>query len=257
MGKPIKFVAAGDSHGDLADWGHSKGGAVDALFEYIKDFKPDVRIALGDHYDFRSLRVGAGNKEQAESLQIDIESGNRFIQKFKPHIWLWGNHEHRLENTIAMASKETDRLGAEAIKTQIISNARKAGCRTILPYDAHRGVYRLGPMAFIHGYAHGSNAVRQQGNHYASYGGGVVMGHIHRLEQVNLQKHGGGAAYSAGWLGVKESMSYASGRLASSMWGSGFAAGWVDGNDWKCWLIHKVGDSDRWVWQTELKVWNP
>jgi hypothetical protein len=255
MGKPIKFVAAGDSHGDLADWGNGNG-AVDALLEYIKDFKPHVRIALGDQYDFRSLRVGAGNKEQAESLQSDIESGNLFVQKFKPDVWLWGNHEHRLENTIAMASKETDRLGAEAIKTQILSNARKAGCRTILPYDAHRGVYRLGPMAFIHGYAHGSNAVRQQGNHYASYGGGVVMGHIHRLEQVNLQKHGGGAAYSAGCLCIKESMSYASHRLATSMWGSGFAAGWVDGNDWKCWLIHKVGDSDRWVWQTELKVWN-
>jgi hypothetical protein len=254
MGKPIKWIAAGDSHGDLADWGNG-GGAVDALFEYIKDFKPDVRIALGDHFDFRSLRMGAGQSEQAESLQSDIDSGCQFLTRYKPDVWLWGNHEHRLDNTISMASKETDRVGAEAIKAKIMGVARKAGCKTILPYHAEHGVYRLGPMAFIHGYAHGSNAVMQQGSHYASNGGGVVMGHIHRLEQVNLQKHGGGAAYSAGCLCVKDSMSYASHRLATSRWGSGWAAGWVDGDDWKCWLIHKVGKSNKWVWQTELKVW--
>ena len=250
MSKPIKFVAAGDSHGDLAD-----PEALQALWEYCKDYKPDVRIALGDQFDFRSLRIGAGQAEQAESLQADIDAGCAFLNKFRPHVWLWGNHEHRLDNTIAHANKETDRLGAEAIKSKIISTARKAGCKTILPYHAEHGVYRLGPVAFVHGYSHGANAVTVQGAHYADAGGGLICGHIHRIEQVNIQKHGGGAAYSAGCLCLKDAMAYASHRLATSRWGSGFVAGWVDGDNWKAWIIHKVGD--KWVWQTELKVYKP
>jgi hypothetical protein len=50
-------------------------------------------------------------------------------------------------------------------------------------------------------------------------------------------------------------MAYASHRLATSRWGSGFAAGWVDGKDWKVWLVHRVGS--RWVWTTDLKVYTP
>ena len=50
-------------------------------------------------------------------------------------------------------------------------------------------------------------------------------------------------------------MAYASHRLATSRWGSGFAAGWVDGQDWKVWLVHRVGS--KWVWTTDLKVYTP
>jgi hypothetical protein len=50
-------------------------------------------------------------------------------------------------------------------------------------------------------------------------------------------------------------MGYASHRLATARWGSGFVAGWVDGNDYKAWLVHKVGK--RWVWQTGLRHFTP
>ena len=32
-----------------------------------------------------------------------------------------------------------------------------------------------------------------------------------------------------------------------------FAYGYVDGNDWKVWLAHKVGKN--WVWQSDLHIW--
>ena len=52
--KPIKFVFASDSHGDMAC-----EESLQAFYAYCKDFKPDLRIAGGDHYDLRSPRQGA------------------------------------------------------------------------------------------------------------------------------------------------------------------------------------------------------
>jgi len=124
-----------------------------------------------------------------------------------------------------------------------------------LPYHAEKGVFRLGNVAFIHGYAHGLNATAEQGKHYADRGGALIHGHTHTLAQVNLTKAEGGAAFSAGCLCQKDAMAYASHRLATSRWGSGFAAGWVDGQDWKVWLVHRVGK--KWVWTTDLKVYTP
>ena len=64
MSNPIRFVAFGDNHGDMAD-----DEATDALCEFIKDYKPTVRVHLGDCFDFRSLRRGVGNDaEGAESV---------------------------------------------------------------------------------------------------------------------------------------------------------------------------------------------
>lgn len=249
--EPIRFVACGDNHGDMAD-----PEALDALREFCKDYKPTVRVHLGDCFDMRSLRRGVGHdQEAAESLNADIEAGKAFLSAFKPTVYLWGNHEARLDTQIGSSGSALVRDYCSDLKTHINAHAAKSGAKVILPYHAEQGVYRLGPVAFIHGYAHGTNATPVQGLHYAERGGAVIHGHTHNLSQVNLTKNGGGAAFSAGCLCQKEAMAYASMRLATSRWGSGFAAGWVDGADWKVWLVHKVGK--RWIWQTDLKLYTP
>jgi hypothetical protein len=48
--KLIKIVAVGDNHGDMVD-----AESFNAVKEFIKDYKPDVRVHLGDCFDFRSL----------------------------------------------------------------------------------------------------------------------------------------------------------------------------------------------------------
>jgi hypothetical protein len=249
--KPIRFVAAGDNHGDMAD-----PEALGALFAFCKDYKPDVRIALGDCFDFRSLRRGVGNDaESAESLKSDIDAGLDFLNKYRPDVYLFGNHEARLDALISTSGSAIVRDYCHDVKDEIIRGARKAGAKTIIPYHAEKGVYRLGPVAFIHGYAYGNNATTEQGRHYADRGGALIHGHTHNLAQINLTKHEGGVAFSAGCLCRKEEMDYASHRLATSRWGSGFAAGWIDGDDWKVFLVHKVGG--RWIWQSDLTIWTP
>jgi len=251
MSKLTKFIYASDSHGDMVDY-----SAFSALLEFTKDFKPDHRIAGGDHYDLRSLRKGLGSdKEGAESLQLDLDAGKQFFERWRPTTYLWGNHEHRLD-TMQNHGSAIVRDYCQGVKDGINAHARKCGAKTILPYHAEKGVFRIGPVAFIHGYAHGENATVKQGLHYAEHGGALVHGHTHTLASIALTKHGGGNAFSAGCLCLKDEMAYATHRLAHSRWGSGFVAGFVtSGGDWKAWLVHKMGD--QWIWQTELKTFKP
>jgi hypothetical protein len=185
----------------------------------------------------------------------DIQGGEDFLERTKPTVYLMGNHEHRATAMQHTSGSALVRDYCADLEARIKTAAKSCGVKTILPYHAEKGVYRLGPVAFIHGYAHGLNATAEQGKHYADRGGALIHGHTHTLAQVNLTKAEGGAAFSAGCLCQKDAMAYASHRLATSRWGSGFAAGWVDGKDWKVWLVHRVGS--RWVWTTDLKVFTP
>ena len=75
------------------------------------------------------------------------------------------------------------------------------------------------------------------------------------LASIALTQHGSGNAFAAGCLCLKDQMAYATHRLAHSRWGSGFVAGWVDGDNYKAWLVHKVGR--QWVWNTGLRFYTP
>jgi hypothetical protein len=155
MSNPIRFVAVGDNHGDMVD-----DESFQAVQQFIKDYKPTVRVHLGDCFDFRSLRRGVGNDaESAESLKEDIQGGIEFLNMFfgtgatssTKGVYLWGNHEARLDNLIANSGSALVRDYCEDVKTAINQAARKAGAKVILPYHAKKGIYRLGPVAFGHG----------------------------------------------------------------------------------------------------------
>jgi hypothetical protein len=253
MSKLTKFIFASDSHGDMAD-----PEALAALYEFTKDFGGSsvLKIAGGDQYDFRSLRKGVGtDKEGAESLQADIEEGKDFFTRWRPNVWLWGNHEHRLDAAQGSGSALV-RDYCQGVKDHVNAHARKCGAKVILPYHADKGVYRVGPVAMIHGYAHGANSTVVQGLHYSPFGGALIHGHTHNLASIALTKHGGGNAFSAGCLCRKEDMAYSAQRLASARWGSGWVAGFVTaGGEYKAWLVHKMGD--QWIWTTDLKTFTP
>ena len=247
--KPIRFVFAADSHGDMAC-----DESLQALYAYCKDYKPQLRIGGGDHFDLRSLRKGAmGDKEGAESIEMDLDMGYDFISKFRPTHLLKGNHEYRLQ---ALAQNHPSGIVRDycAEKDEKINTvARKAGCETILPYHGKLGLLRIGPLSFHHGI--GSNLMKL-GKHYTAggvAGGGFFCGHGHTGHQVNLDQFGGGAAYMSPCLARIDDLAYSANYLGTAKWNNGFIAGWYMGNDWKAWIIHRIGK--KWLWQTELKTW--
>ena len=95
MASPKRFVAVADSHGDMIDEESEK-----AVLAFISDFKPSVRVHLGDAFDFRCLRRGASDEEKADSLEDDWQMGTDFLRKFyeggKENAYLRGNHSFAL-----------------------------------------------------------------------------------------------------------------------------------------------------------------
>lgn len=234
--KRYTFVAVGDNHGDKVD-----KKSAQALFDFCKKFKPDYRIHLGDCYDIRSLRSGASNKEASESLQEDLKWGNWFIENFKPTVFLYGNHEDRITNTIDSTTNSIIQDYCISLDSKITTVLKKNGCKKIIPYHADEGVFQLGPVVFVHGYTCGQKAVEEHAIHFAPPKGACVMGHIHSIQQSNAKRHRGAVGFSGGCLCKKKEMGYAKNRLATSKWGTGWVYGFVQGNNWKVWQAHKVG----------------
>jgi hypothetical protein len=245
-----KFIAVGDNHGDKCD-----PVAFEGMRQFIKEFKPDHRIHLGDCFDFRSLRrgVNAGDGEAGESLHDDIMCGLEFIDALRPTAFLYGNHEDRIHAYATGSSDGRLRDYAFDVDSDIKSHLRGVGCKTILPYHAENGVYRLGPIAFVHGYSCNRYAVEEHATHYGTSGGAVIMGHIHRIASSNARKHGGVVGFSGGCMCLKKEMEYAKNRMATSQWGLGWTYGVIEGNLWKVWQAHRFGDG--WIWTTEVTTW--
>jgi hypothetical protein len=236
MSKRQKFIAVGDNHGDMVDEAVAK-----EFFKFCSDFDPQHRIHLGDCFDFRSIRRGASGREEDESLFYDIKAGKEFIERYEPTAFLYGNHEDRLSQIISSSTNGMVLDYVSSIDSDIRNHLKKHGCRKIYDYHAHDGVHTLGPVKFVHGYTCGQNAVEEHARHYCVPEGAVVMGHLHRIEQVCAKRHGGAVGFSGGCLCKKGEMEYAKNRLATSKWGSGWLYGFVEGQNWKIWQAHKVG----------------
>lgn len=245
--KVTKFVFASDNHGELGD-----SDSLAALFAYCKDFKPDIRIGGGDHFDCAALRKGAMDEmEGVRSINDDMAAGKDFLSRFRPTHVTWGNHEYRLENLARSHRSSVVRDFCADKFEEINRAARKGGAKTILPYRRDKPL-RIGPITTHHGI--GSDLTKM-GMFYGSEGGLFLCGHGHTGQQVNLPKFGRGAAYMAPALAQLDLLEYSENRLNAAKHNNGFIAGWFKGTEWKAWIIHKLGDG-KWYWQTDIKTFS-
>jgi Icc-related predicted phosphoesterase len=154
--KPIKFVACGDIHGDEQD-----APSVKALLAFTKEYQPDLVVCIGDLWDFRAIRKGAGDEEQASSLQKDWDCGEEFIREFfkfgDERVFLRGNHDERIydmsKNSRSGVARDYANDGIENI--ELIMKETKA---RMFPYDSVGGIYKCGNLSFVHGYGHAMHA---------------------------------------------------------------------------------------------------
>ena len=170
-----RFICGSDIHGDMQDVAANK-----VFFDFINDFKPDIRICAGDLWDFRAIRKGANDDEKHESMSKDFVAGVNWIKRFKPHYFLRGNHDERLWRLA-----ETD--------NGIISDYAQSGimeikdlmdtmrCR-MLPYHKRDGVLKLGSLKILHGFHCGVYAARQTALVYGS----SLFGHTHVIDEHSI-----------------------------------------------------------------------
>lgn len=174
---PRKFIAVSDSHGDMVDPDSER-----AVMDFISDFRPSVRIHLGDAFDFRCLRRGASEDEKNDSLSADWEAGSEFLRKYfkggQENYFLHGNHDSpRLERLLGSTNAALRNFAERGLQ-DFKSLLQRCRVKQVFPYDSRHGVLRLGHLKCIHGYATGVGA---GGKHARAYGN-VIYGHIHQVD---------------------------------------------------------------------------
>ena len=207
-----RFVAVFDNHGDMVD-----AKALAAFREFVKHWKPEVRIHGGDCFDLRALRKGASKDEEFEDLAPDIEAGLDFLSWYKPTHFLRGNHDERLWDAASGKNPIAARFAALTIEEVMDA----LGGAKMYPYCKRNGVMRLGHLKVIHGYHSGVTAARQAAQVYGS----VLLGHVHTVDQYSIPGVERRIGRSCGCL-VKLDMPYnraqANTLRQSHGWGYGF-----------------------------------
>ncbi len=240
------FVFASDLHGD-----HQDHDAVDALFRFCDEFKPDIKIFGGDLFDFRNIRRGAGPAEKQDSMCADVEAGMEFLSKFRPSVFLLGNHDKRLWDT-ALYSEHGMISDAAALGVRDITRKCKSIKCKLYPYKSDKGVHSLGKVRFIHGYHAGIYATKKHAEIYSLEGGIVLHGHTHAIQYHSVPKLNGGTGMGVGCL-AKTDMEYNVAQTGRMLHANGFAYGYVDKNDWQVWQARR-GENGKWVVAKEILI---
>jgi len=172
-----KFVVCSDVHGDMQD-----AGAVSAFFKFLNIWKPEIKIFAGDLWDFRPLRRKADEHEKRESLRKDFDAGMSFLKKFRPQVFLRGNHDERMWDLRDTASGVVQDF-AETNTRVIEKECDKLKCQ-LIPYCKRKGVYPIGSDLFVsHGFFGGATAAKRMAQ---EYGESMLVGHGHSIDHVTV-----------------------------------------------------------------------
>lgn len=217
MNAPRRFLIVGDNHGDCVD-----PVTAQALWAFMGDWKPEIRVHLGDNWDLRNLRKGASDEEKADSLENDWEAGTEFLTRFfkggKENHFLRGNHDERIYDFTRNATGVLRDYARDGVKRmeRIVAQCKA----TMLPYDSALGILELGKLSVLHGYHTGIGACRQHANIY----GNCIFGHVHTSESAPVPSLKSASAESIGCLCIRD-MEYINKKTGKLRW----AQGWVYG----------------------------
>lgn len=218
--KSIKFVACGDIHGD-----EQCVDSTRSLLAFCKDYQPDLVVCIGDLWDFRSIRRGADDNDQASSLQKDWDMGEEFIRAYfafgSERVFLRGNHDERIYDMAANARSGVARDYAQAGCDNIEAIMKETKAH-MYPYDSRRGVYRQGSVSFVHGYGASMHGAKQHADAYGA--GAVLFGHTHAIDYFKSVSIDSREAFNIGCLCSKE-MAYTRGTMRRLRWQHGWAFG--------------------------------
>lgn len=222
MAKSKRWVAVSCTHGNLID-----PEARAKFLDFLTDYNPQVRIHLGDAFEFAALRKGVKEDEydHAARLDEDFEAGKDFLADFfkgrGENHFLRGNHDERLwemrDRTSGILQDYADR-GIREIECHI-----KKIKAQMIPYN-NMGVLTINGLNFTHGISHAINAGRIMAQVY----GDVVFGHTHRPDITFVEKYPqSNKAINTGCLRLigPSNAKFAARTKSSLSWGHGLAYG--------------------------------
>lgn len=238
-----RFVAVGDNHGDLI---HRTD--AEEFFKFCKGFRAHLSVHLGDCFDIRNLRRGADPREEGDDIEPDLTAGFMFLDRFRPNVFCLGNHDWRLWKALQDSRGVVRQFAKDAIK-QIDAACSRMKCR-VLPYDSDAGVFEVGKLSFLHGYATGPHALRRHAGAYRS----CIFGHVHANGMTSGEGRDKPVATCVGGLGDHSKMEYAKQRIGTLAWGPGWAYGVIDERSgaFQAWIAQKL--AGKWIYPTGFNL---
>jgi hypothetical protein len=175
----------------------------------IADYKPDVVVHLGDHWDFESLSSWAGAKDlEGLRYEDDLQAGNMALRRlhdamgaFKGRkVLLRGNHEDRLTRVLNANPKWAGAVGFH----QFVD--RQLGWEIVDYFRGSPMAMEIDGISYAHYFANPNTGKPIGGtinNRLSKIGTSFVQGHVQGLLQGNVQyatgriRHGivAGSAY--------------------------------------------------------------
>ena len=239
-----KFVFASDLHGDQQD--HE---TVGKLYKFLDIWQPDKVIFGGDLFDFRNIRQNAGAGEKSASMAADVEAGLEFLKRFRPNVFLLGNHDKRLWDVAEYDKHGIVQDYAKQGVKDIEARCRALRCK-VIKYKADKGFFDLGKLRFLHGFASGVFATKKHAEIYSPEGGCVLHGHTHAISHHIIPRINGGQGRAVGCLANLD-MAYNVAQPARMMHKHGWAYGWTDGKDFE---VFQAKQNQNGKWQVIEKT---
>lgn len=220
MRKPTSFVFAADIHGSEQDPVTMRG-----LRSFVEDFKPEVRFAGGDIWEFACLRKGASEEEQMTPLDRDWQMGEDFLSWFfrggqENHLF-WGNHDVRLYDLLKSPKAAIVDYGKDGIAT--VKNLARLHNAREWEYNTKTGVYERGHFKCCHGYGKGGAGTWRE---HASAYGTCLFGHCHTIGSHTLSNWKGPQVADSVGCCCRTDMTYMQRAMAVMKWENGWGYGW-------------------------------
>lgn len=167
----------------------------DWIGQAISDYKPDVLVHLGDHWDFESLSSwSAPGSIELEGLRYedDLRAGNDALYRLRESMGGWkgrkillrGNHEHRLDRAISANPKWAGAIGYHQFAD------RSLGWEVVDYFCGSPQATYVDGVAYAHYFANPNTGKPIGGtisNRLAKIGTSFVQGHVQGLLQGNVQ----------------------------------------------------------------------
>ena len=196
-----------------------------AFLQFLKDYKPDQRLHLGDAIDLACLRSGArrdpDEPDRAESLMEDLLAGLSFLHEMRPTVYMDGNHEARA-TMLAHSGNQVVAYAAGRVMAHINDEMAKHKCERFPWVGLQRaGIKMLGGTAFLHGALFNVSCARDTAE---ALGMDCVFGHSHRVSIESSRTLNPVVGYNIG-CGLDLAAPYAASRRQTLGWRHAFAYG--------------------------------
>ncbi len=210
-----RYLLVPDIHGKDAD-----PTALNILAEFQKDFKPHHTVFFGDLLNVDS--VSKYDNPGGESLTSEFANANAVLDRFKPDVFLEGNHEERLRRPGLLKAELMD-----ALDPQRWLNIKKRGIQWVPYTNDPEKIFRVGHLTMIHGFAISEHACKTEAQCF----GCVVHAHTHRIATFQPKNaYFNHTGFNIGCL-CRLNLEYQSTGLPRG-WAQGFAYAYIfpDGN---------------------------